>query len=87
MSTNTLTMALILVKMERDRQDKKWGPIEVLVERSPERWLALIGEEYGECCRACVEDDPPKLLEELTELAATTVSAIEALTLRLAERA
>lgn len=81
MSVKSRKLALRGVEEERDRQDAEFGSIESLVWRSSERWIALIGEEYGECCRAVVEDEPNALLRELTDLAATTVSAIECLLL------
>ncbi len=79
MSRGTLRLALERVEEERGRQDEKWSPIESLVGISPEEWLVKIGEEYGECCRAAIEDDPNVLLDKLTDLAATAVSAIEAI--------
>lgn len=81
MSKETLRLALERVEEERGRQDEKWGVIESVARRRilMSEWLVIIGEEYGESCRACVEDDADTLLRELTDLAATAVSAIEAL--------
>jgi len=36
---------------ERDRQDGLWGE----QDHRPEKWTAIIGEEFGELCQAVVE--------------------------------
>jgi hypothetical protein len=39
------------VEWERREQDRKWGP----QHHSPMEWLAVLGEEYGEACKAALE--------------------------------
>lgn len=41
-----------LILEERRRQDAKWGP----KHHRMADWLVLIGEEYGEACKAYVDD-------------------------------
>ncbi len=41
-----------LVKQERQRQDKKWGE----QNHHPFIWLVILGEEYGELQKACLEE-------------------------------
>jgi hypothetical protein len=70
--------ALALVAAERARQNEKFN-------RTPGRWddedgdkLAVLGEEYGEVCRARWERAPVHLLRgELVDLAAVAVCWIE----------
>lgn len=40
------------VKTERMRQIKKWGD----QHHHPMKWLAILGEEYGESCKASLEE-------------------------------
>jgi hypothetical protein len=37
--------------IERFRQDEKWG----VQNHKPEKWVAILGEEFGELCQAVVE--------------------------------
>ena len=37
---------------ERDAQDAQWGIARI---HPPELWLTVLGEEYGEACRAALE--------------------------------
>lgn len=43
---------LVEVANERMAQDEKWGP----QHHSPMEWLAILGEEFGEACRAASAD-------------------------------
>ena len=43
--------ALLAVLTERLRQDQKWG----VQHHTPERWLAILGEEFGELSEAVCE--------------------------------
>lgn len=38
---------------ERERQDAKWGE----QNHHPDRWMAILGEEFGELCKEIVEFD------------------------------
>lgn len=67
------------VKAERVRQDVKWGE----QNHNPFVWLAIIGEEKGEADEAALKSmlEGGKTLsdyrDELVQIAATAVSAIE----------
>lgn len=67
---------LAYVAKERRRQDLKGG----VQNHSPDRWLVILGEEFGEACRAAYEGlqrNGEDYLEELTHVAAVAVAAIE----------
>ena len=72
---NPLIAILDEVSLERYKQDKKWGE----QNHSPEVWLAILGEEFGEVCRAVCENDVPNYREELVQVAAVAVAMIGAL--------
>jgi hypothetical protein len=84
---DTRTAALTLVDNERNRQDAKWGE----QNHRPERWVGILGEEYGEYCQAVNEtifDNGPEerekggtdnMIKELSHVAAVAVGAIECL--------
>jgi hypothetical protein len=57
---------------ERDRQDRLWG----IQDHKPGKWLAILGEEFGESCRAVLEMNP-KYREELIQVAAVAIAAVE----------
>lgn len=58
---------------ERKRQDKKWG-----MQRHPtSKWLAILGEEFGESCKAYLELNKKELRNELIQVAAVTIAFIE----------
>ena len=59
---------------ERGRQDRKWGSQRT---HSPEKWLTILMEEVGEVARASLEDDPLSYIEELVQVAAVAVAALE----------
>ena len=44
---------LSFVQDERDRQQKKWG---IQTHSIPE-WMTILGEEYGEACKAGLETE------------------------------
>ena len=44
---------LAFVQDERDRQQKKWG---IQTHSIPE-WMTILGEEYGEACKAGLETE------------------------------
>ena len=41
-------------------------------------WLSILGEEFGEVCRAVCENDGANYREELVQLAAVAVQMVEA---------
>lgn len=73
--------AVRAVLAERARQDAKWG----VQNHSPEVWLTILGEEYGEACQAALSDrfggNAEKLCgqlrAELVQVAAVAIAMIE----------
>lgn len=65
------------INKERMRQDEKWGE----QNHNPFVWLAILGEEYGEACKAALESkgNYPNYRKELIEVAAVAVAALESL--------
>lgn len=59
---------------ERKRQDSKWGDQRKL---SAETWLRILGEEFGEACKAANDRAPRNYRKELVQIAAVAVAAIE----------
>lgn len=64
------------ISNERQRQDDKWGSQRDLTD---EKWGVILGEEYGEVCRAVCEHDDAQLRKELIQVAAVAVAWVEAL--------
>jgi NTP pyrophosphatase (non-canonical NTP hydrolase) len=58
---------------ERQRQDKKWGE----QNHGPDGWLPILMEEVGEVAKAMLEGSGLKYLDELTQVAAVAVAAME----------
>jgi len=70
--------AVLDITCERDRQQKKWG----VQTHSIAEWLMILGEEYGEACKAGGEsyfrdDSLGELRKELTQTAAVALAIIE----------
>lgn len=61
------------IKVERLKQDAKWG------EQNHEllKWNAILGEEFGEVSKAILEGDSENYRNELIQVAAVAVAAIE----------
>jgi len=67
---------LIEVRNERDKQDSKWG----MQNHHPAWWLSILGEEFGEVCKAVCENNDTgewSYREELVQVAAVAVAMIE----------
>ena len=65
---------LARVSSERDRQDRKWGE----QNHAPEKWLAILAEEFGEAAKAALEHgDGDEYRGELYHVAAVVVAAVE----------
>ena len=64
------------VRDERAKQDAKWGKA---AERNlpPQTWLTILMEEVGEAAKATLEGDPVNYAEELVQVAAVAVAALE----------
>lgn len=58
---------------ERGRQDMKWG----IQNHKPADWISILGEEFGEVCRAIFEKDAKNYREELIHVAAVAMSMAE----------
>ena len=63
------------VRSERIRQDRKWGE----QNHTPMKWLAILGEEIGEANKAILENSLMRYNDELIQVAAVAVSAVESL--------
>lgn len=64
-----------LVQLERERQKSKWHS----VIHSPESWVTILGEEFGEVCRSVLEEDADSLRLELVQVAAVAQALFEQL--------
>ena len=71
--TSFTEAVLRMVRDERYRQDEKWGE----QNHTPDRWLAILGEEFGEACKGNLEGLQIKYVTELIEAAAVAVAAVE----------
>jgi len=63
------------VILERKKQDLKWGP----QNHDPLKWIAILGEEFGEVAKAVLEKDLDNYREELIQVAAVAMAAVESL--------
>lgn len=67
------------VRAERERQDAKWGGTPGVDRFSDPHYAAVLGEEFGEVCKAWLERDVAGLREELVQVAAVAVAWVEEL--------
>lgn len=58
---------------EREQQDQKWGE----QNHNPKIWLAILMEEVSEVAKALIENEPRNYRNELVQVAAVAISAIE----------
>jgi hypothetical protein len=65
--------------IERDRQDRKWGGVPGVERRDDHTYAAVLGEEFGEVCKAWLERDVDGLRVELIQTAAVALAWIEEL--------
>lgn len=68
-----ITGVLSDIDRERLRQNKKWGEQNHL----PYKWMAILAEEVGEACKEVLENRLEHYREELVQVAAVAVAAIE----------
>lgn len=66
---------LMEVLQERIKQEKKWGQ----QSHDPLKWNAILGEEFGEVSKSILEKDRDNYREELIQVAAVAIAAIECL--------
>lgn len=69
-----MEQVLMEVRAERLRQDEKWGSQRAL---HPRTWLTILVEEVGEVANASLERDHANYREELVQVAAVAVAAVE----------
>src|SRR5690606_23972876 len=62
-----------LVQVERERQAARWGE----PYRHPDAWVRILGEEFGEVCKAVQHGDVNNLIEELVQVAAVAQAFFE----------
>jgi len=67
--------AILDLLAERQRQDDKWGE----QNHHPYKWLAILGEEVGESNKAILEGSLLNYRDELIQVAAVAIAAIECL--------
>jgi NTP pyrophosphatase (non-canonical NTP hydrolase) len=60
---------------ERERQDCKWG----VCHHPTQVWLTILAEEVGEVAKAILLEDTKNYREELIQVAAVALAAIESL--------
>jgi hypothetical protein len=64
----------VLVSRELARQHAKWGD----QHHDLPYWLGILGEEYGEVCKAVIESaSPDAIVRELTQLMAVAIRVAE----------
>lgn len=61
------------IKLERNRQDDKWGE----QFHHPIMWCAILGEEVGEVNKAALEENWEEYRKELIQVAAVAVAMLE----------
>lgn len=62
-----------LIDNERKRQDEKFGT----QNHCQEKWITILGEEFGEVCNAVLEKNDQEYIDELIQVCAVCVSMIE----------
>lgn len=65
------------IQNRRREQDEKWGKDRIFDVRG--NFPRILGEEFGEVCRAINEDDQENLIDELYDVSATCVALLEQL--------
>ena len=68
-----LSTVILMVVTERIRQKKLWGE----QDHDAPFWLSILGEEFGEVCRAVYEGKTDEYVTELVHVAAVAVQMIE----------
>lgn len=70
--------AIKQVLIRRKAQDIKWGPISNNLHPAS-KWVLLIEEEVNELKKEVIEGDLVSVVDELIDVVATSLSALEAL--------
>jgi NTP pyrophosphatase (non-canonical NTP hydrolase) len=79
MIARDLSLVFVEITDERTRQDAKWGGVPGLERRDDHTYAAVLGEEFGEVCKAWLERDTDALRAELIQTAAVAVAWVEEL--------
>lgn len=67
----------VLVGRELARQHKKWGD----QNHDPVYWIGILGEEFGEVCKAVIEArDPNDAIREIVQVIAVAIRLAERIT-------
>lgn len=66
---------LQMIRAERIRQDTKWG----VQNHPPLGWIAILVEEVGEAAKGVLEGSSFKYRDEMIQVAAVAIAAIESL--------
>jgi len=61
------------VNVERERQDHEHPPGGV----SRHHYMTILGEEFGELCRAILENDDDQMRDEAIQVAAVAIAFLE----------
>jgi hypothetical protein len=70
------------VNKERDRQETKWD----IHDHNSDHWLAILGKEFGEACKASLKNNMLEYKMELIQIAAVAVAAVESLLRQAGEK-
>ena len=62
-----------IIESERDYQDKLWG----VQNHLPEHWVTILMKEVGEAAKAVLENSSSEYIDEMTQVAAVAVAALE----------
>ena len=76
-AAGTKPLTVLAVLLERERQEKKWGPLGEIRNRSLDRWLTILTEEVGEVANAILERDRLAVRDELVQVAAVALSILD----------
>ena len=76
-ATETQETIFKLLLQERYNQELKFGEIGKIRRLHPLEWNAIVNEESGEVARGVLENDAANLRNELIQLAAVCVAALE----------
>ena len=64
---------LAAIESERDYQDKLWG----VQNHLPEHWVTILMEEVGEVAKAVLENNTSEYVDEMIQVAAVVIAALE----------
>lgn len=62
-----------IIKKERENQIKKWGD----QKHHTDKWMCILGEEFGEACKAQLEYNYSEFMKEIVQCAAVCIAILE----------